>query len=73
MALGIALPAGGRNSGRRDGIGQDHPDNCLLGRFELQQDQDSRFKLQASALLQTIRLWSSINISLDGLRGRRAP
>lgn len=67
MALGIALPAGRRNSGRRDGIGQDDPDNCLLGRSELQQDQDSRFKLQASALLQTVSLWISINISLDVL------
>lgn len=72
MAVGIALPAGRRNSGRRDGIGQDHPDNCLLGKSELQQDQDSRFQLQASAPLQTVSLWGPMNISSDVLLWRRA-
>ncbi|KAG9341106.1 hypothetical protein JZ751_019860 [Albula glossodonta] len=43
VALGIALPAGGGNSGRRNGPGQDHPDNSLPGRAELQQDQDTGY------------------------------
>ena len=72
VAVGIALPAGRRNSGRRNGIGQDHPDNCLLRRSELQPDQDSWFKLQARAPLQTVSLWSSINISSDVLLWRRS-
>lgn len=33
--VGTALPAGRRHSGRRDGPGQDDPDNCLPGRPKL--------------------------------------
>ncbi len=45
--VGTALPASRRHSGRRDGPGQDHPDNCFPGRPELQQAENSWLQLQA--------------------------
>ncbi|XP_041124915.1 DNA excision repair protein ERCC-6-like [Polyodon spathula] len=80
VAVGIALPVGRRNSGRRDGIGQDHQDNCLFGRPELQQDQDAWIELQfctppgfilsGSPVQNNLKeLWSLFNFVFPGKLG----
>lgn len=56
MTIKITLPTNKKNSKKRNKIKQNHPNNYLLNKSKLQQNQNSRFKLQTNTPLQTINL-----------------